>query len=196
MSYCCQTCHRSMNILKAMGELKSCQGYPQCGICGGDLEAESVVIKQIQIDKEKDRRLRSFSVKITTAGEYKSSNNIVFEKDVLEKAYKEYSEKTKYKFGGIGLPDASTHFTQMIHDAAFEVHDIHIDSEETIMDGMILNTPKGEVLKQMMDDMGVGKSEARCDGYAVIKDNVVKEFHIRSVGMFPKGGDQYVERII
>jgi len=195
MSYCCQKCHRSENILRALGELKSVQGYMQCGICRGDLEAESVVIKQIQIDQEKDRRLRSFSVKIITAGEYKSRNNIVFEKDVLEKAYKEYFEKTKHKFGQIGLPDADKHFT-MIHDAAFEVHDIHTDSEETIMDGMILNTPKGEVLKQMMDDMGVEKTEARCDGYAVIKDNVVKEFHIRSVGMFPKGGDQYVERII
>jgi hypothetical protein len=50
----CQTCHRSAEILRALGKYKVVQGYAQCTICNGDLENESVVIRQIHFDKEKN----------------------------------------------------------------------------------------------------------------------------------------------
>ena len=50
----CQICHRNSRILKALGKYSVVQGYPQCGICGGDLMAESVVIRQIHFDRNRN----------------------------------------------------------------------------------------------------------------------------------------------
>ena len=51
MPQTCQTCHRSANILKALGKYEVVQGYPQCSICRADLEDESVVLRQIHFER-------------------------------------------------------------------------------------------------------------------------------------------------
>ena len=54
-NYVCQTCHRSREILVALDELNLVQGYEQCGICGSDLEYESVVIRAIHYEAAKEK---------------------------------------------------------------------------------------------------------------------------------------------
>ena len=50
----CQTCYRTEDVLRALDKLRHVQGYAQCADCGGDLEYESVVVRQIHYDRQKE----------------------------------------------------------------------------------------------------------------------------------------------
>jgi len=43
-----------MTDLEREGKLRRVQGYAQCGYCGGDLEAESVVSRIWQVENNRD----------------------------------------------------------------------------------------------------------------------------------------------
>ena len=54
MDYQCPKCLRRMEDLEKEGKLKHVQGYAQCGYCGGDLEAESVVSRIWHVEHDRD----------------------------------------------------------------------------------------------------------------------------------------------
>jgi len=53
-SYICPRCYKPLAVLKALGKVRSIDGYLQCVDCYSDLEYESVVVRDIHFKKHRE----------------------------------------------------------------------------------------------------------------------------------------------
>jgi hypothetical protein len=113
-----------------------------------------------------------------------NANGTIYPKDVLKEAIKEYNEnhvKDGRAFGEINFPRQAA--ISMV-DIAFRINDIEEENDRWLAEIEILNTPKGEELKNIVKKLKNYRIVTY--GHGTVEDNVIKDFKIASVGIVPK----------
>lgn len=113
-----------------------------------------------------------------------NQNKILYEKDALIKAMKEYAERD-YKLGVLGQP---TTVETALKDVAFEIKNIEFDQgdESFVAEIEYMPTPNGDKLKEMLENPDQYKivTYAHCDDIEEKEEMyVVKNMKILSVGV-------------
>jgi len=90
-----------------------------------------------------------------------NKNQRVYPKEVMQKAIDEINSSGRPLFGTIGITDGPA---IPLCDVAFTVNNLRVEDDYIVADAKILNTPKGEVLKEIVSSMsyrtaGVGNVE-------------------------------------
>lgn len=182
---CCQTCHKPMDILEALGKVKVVQGYPQCEDCGGDLEQMSVIIRDIELKQEVEKSSKRFTILVEPRPDVPYNCNWIIPKKVFDEALKVFMSQQHV----VGYLDDYSYYTydRNFDNAAFEVESIEFLSHEYVMNGLVFSSPNGLLLVDMLETTEEKDLECRLR-IMVIKqeDNVVKDMKILSLGAFAK----------